>query len=439
MATTTGISQPVVLEGQQQNYTVAMAVVTMLFFMWGFLTCLNDILVPHFKIIFDLNYTQVMLIQFTFFAAYFIMSIPSGKIVALIGYKKGIVLGLVTAGIGALLFYPAAGIPSYPLFLTALFVLAAGITMLQVTANPYVAVLGRPQTASSRLNLTQGFNSLGHTLGPVFGGIFILAGASLTQDQVRILPTDQQIAYRLQEAGYVQGPYLFLAATLFLLAVVMWLFKLPVIATVEDHHAKSARLRDALKHRHLVLGAIGIFLYVGAEVSIGSFLVNFFGEKEIAGLTPQVAASYVSYYWGAAMVGRFIGSALLQKLDPRKMLAIVASIASLLVVITILASGPLAMWTIIAVGFFNSVMFPIIFTLGVDGLGKLTSQGSSLLVMAIVGGAIVPVIQGAFADTIGIHTAFIIPALCYLYVVFYGLKGSKHNLAPEIHPSPVEA
>lgn len=434
------MNQSVVVDTNQQSYTMAMAVVTMLFFMWGFLTCLNDILVPHFKIIFDLNYTQVMLIQFTFFAAYFIMSIPSGKIVARIGYKKGVVVGLITSGVGALLFYPAAGIPSYPLFLSALFVLAAGITMLQVTANPYVAVLGRPQTASSRLNLTQGFNSLGHTLGPVFGGIFILAGASLTQEQVRILPTDQQIAYRLQEAGYVQGPYLFLAATLFALAVVMALFKLPVIATVEDHHAKSARLRDALKHRHLVLGAIGIFLYVGAEVSIGSFLVNFFGEPDVAGLAPAVAASYVSYYWGAAMVGRFIGSALLQKLNPRKMLAVVASIASLLVVVTILSSGHMAMWTIILVGLFNSVMFPIIFTLGIDGLGKLTSQGSSVLVMAIVGGAIVPVIQGAFADAIGIHTAFFIPALCYLYVLFYGLKGSKHNLVtPEATPIPVEA
>jgi MFS transporter, FHS family, L-fucose permease len=439
MATTPSMNQPVALDSKQQSYTMAMAVVTMLFFMWGFLTCLNDILVPHFKIIFDLNYTQVMLIQFTFFAAYFIMSIPSGKIVARIGYKKGIVVGLVTSGIGALLFYPAAGIPSYPLFLTALFVLAAGITMLQVTANPYVAVLGRPQTASSRLNLTQGFNSLGHTLGPVFGGIFILAGAFLTQEQVRLLPSDQQIAYRLQEAGYVQGPYLFLAATLFVLAVVMGLFKLPVIATVEDHHAKSARLRDALKHKHLVLGVIGIFLYVGAEVSIGSFLVNFFGEKDIAGMTPQEGAKYVSFYWGAAMVGRFIGSALLQKLDPRKMLGVVASIAALLVVVTILSTGHVAMWTIISVGLFNSVMFPIIFTLGVDGLGKLTSQGSSLLVMGIVGGAIVPVIQGAFADAIGIHTAFFIPVLCYLYVVFYGLKGSKHNLSSEVLPTPVEA
>ena len=413
---------------QSGSYGPAMAVVTLLFFMWGFLTCLNDILVPHFKIIFDLNYAQVMFIQLAFFAAYFVMSIPSGKIVARIGYKRGIVAGLLTSALGALLFYPAAGIPSYPLFLAALFILASGITMLQVTANPYVAVLGPPRTASSRLNLTQGFNSLGHTLGPVFGGIFILAGAFLTQEQVRLLPSAEQAAYRLQEAGYVQGPYIGLAATLAVLAIVMGAFKLPVIATVEDSSAKSARLRDALAHRHLVLGALAIFLYVGAEVAIGSFLVNFFSERSIGALSPAVAASYVSYYWGSAMVGRFIGSALLQKLNPRVMLAVAASVASALVLVTIASSGHTAMWTIIAVGFFNSVMFPIIFTLGVDGLGNLTSQGSSVLVMAIVGGAVIPVLQGVLADAVGIHVAFILPAVCYLYVVYYGLRGSRHSL-----------
>jgi len=414
--------------GGGQSYGMAMAVVTLLFFMWGFLTCLNDILVPHFKIIFDLNYTQVMFLQLSFFAAYFVMSIPSGRVVARIGYKRGIVVGLLVSALGALLFYPAAAIPSYPLFLAGLFILASGITLLQVTANPYVAVLGPPRTASSRLNLTQGVNSLGHVLGPVFGGIFILAGASLNQEQVRLLPSQAQAAYRLQEAGYVQGPYIGLAVTLAVLAIVMGVFKLPVIATVEDSSAKSARLRDALSHRHLVLGALAIFLYVGAEVSIGSFLVNFFGEPSIAALAPAVAASYVSYYWGAAMVGRFIGSALLQRLNPRVVLAVAASVASALVLVTIASSGHTAMWTIIAVGFFNSVMFPIIFTLGLDGLGSLTTQGSSVLVMAIVGGAVIPVLQGVLADAIGIHVAFILPAVCYLYVVYYGLKGSRHSL-----------
>jgi MFS transporter, FHS family, L-fucose permease len=408
----------------------ALIIVTVLFFMWGFLTCLNDILVPHLKGVFDLNYTKVMLIQFSFFAAYFLMSIPAGKVIARFGYKRGIVIGLATGGIGALLFYPAAGQLSFPLFLCALFVLATGITLLQVAANPYAAVLGKPETASSRLNFAQAVNSLGHTTAPAIGGLLILgAAATLTVEQLAAMPDADKLAYKLSKAASVQTPYLVLAAALFLLAVIMWMLKLPVISTVEDHHAKSAKLRDALKHRHLRLAAGGIFLYVGAEVSIGSFLVNFMGQPEIAGLKETVAASFVSYYWGSAMVGRFIGSAILQKLKPRMVLAVAACIASLLVFATIIFSGNVAMFTILAVGFFNSVMFPIIFTLGIEDLGKLTSQGSSVLVMAIVGGAIIPVLQGALADTIGIHHAFILPALCYLYIVYYALKGSVHKPA----------
>ena len=407
---------------QGGNFRVPLAIVTMLFFMWGFLTCLNDILVPHLKAVFDLNYTQVMLIQFTFFTAYFIMSIPSGKIINILGYQKGIVIGLITAGVGTFLFYPAAAVPSYPLFLTALFVLASGITLLQVAANPYVAVLGKPETASSRLNLTQAFNSLGTTIAPYFGGLFILTTTMLSLEDMRALSPDELQAYRLIEASSVQTPYIFLGITLMVLAFAMAKFKLPVIASVEDHHAKAAKLADALKHRHLVLGAVGIFLYVGAEVSIGSFLV----EPDIAGLKEAAAAGFVSYYWGGAMIGRFVGSALLQKMNPGKLLGVFAMITSGLVLTTVLTTGSVAMWTILSVGLFNSIMFPTIFTLGIDGLGKLTSQGSSVLIMAIVGGAIIPVAQGALADTIGIHTAFILPAICYLYIVYYGFVGSKH-------------
>ncbi len=397
---------------QGGNFRVPLAVVTMLFFMWGFLTCLNDILIPHLKGVFDLNYTQVMLIQFTFFTAYFIMSIPSGKIINLLGYQNGIVIGLVTAGVGAFLFYPAASVPSYPLFLTALFVLASGITLLQVAANPYVAVLGKPETASSRLNLTQAFNSLGTTVAPFFGGLLILNGSGILTPQA--------------EAASVKMPYIGLGIALMVLAFAMAKFKLPVIATVEDHHAKAGKLKDALKHRHLVLGTGAIFLYVGAEVSIGSFLVNFMGQPEIAGLQEAAAAGFVSYYWGGAMVGRFVGSALLQKVNAGKLLGIFALVASALVFATVLTTGYVAMWTILCVGLFNSIMFPTIFTLGIDGLGKLTSQGSSVLIMAIVGGAIIPLAQGALADTYGIQHAFILPALCYLYIVYYGFKGSRH-------------
>ncbi len=395
------------------DFRVPLAVVTMLFFMWGFLTCLNDILIPHLKAVFDLNYTQIMLIQFTFFGAYFIMSIPSGAIIAKVGYKSGIVVGLLTAGAGALMFYPAASLISYPLFLSALFVLASGITLLQVAANPYVAVLGKPETASSRLNLTQAFNSLGTTVAPYFGGVLILSTATGLTPQ--------------QEAEMVQMPYVGLAVALALLAVVIWKSHLPVIATVEDHHAKAGKLSDAMKHRHLVLGAVGIFVYVGAEVSIGSFLVNFLEHPEIAGLAPATAAGFVSYYWGGAMVGRFIGSALLQKINAGKLLALFALIAGALVMTTVFTTGQFAMWTILSVGLFNSIMFPTIFTLGIDGLGKLTSQGSSILIMAIVGGAIIPVAQGALADTFGVQQAFVLPAICYLYIMYYGWKGHKHS------------
>ena len=397
---------------QGGNYKVPLAVVTMLFFMWGFLTCLNDILIPHLKGVFDLNYTQIMLIQFTFFGAYFIMSIPSGSIIAKVGYQKGIVIGLLTSAVGALLFYPAASAISYPLFLTALFVLASGITLLQVAANPYVAVLGKPETASSRLNLTQAFNSLGTTVAPYFGGVLILSSVAGLSAR--------------EEAAMVQMPYVGLAIALAVLAVVIWKSNLPVIASVEDHHAKAGKLTDALKYRHLVLGAVGIFVYVGAEVSIGSFLVNFLGQPEIAGLPEATAAGFVSYYWGGAMIGRFVGSALLQKVNAGKLLGVFALIASGLVTATIVTTGSTAMWMILSVGLFNSIMFPTIFTLGIDGLGKLTSQGSSILIMAIVGGALIPLAQGAMADSYGIQTAFIIPAVCYLYIVFYGFIGSRH-------------
>jgi len=422
-------SSPAPSDSSAPSYTTPLVVVTLLFFMWGFLTCLNDILIPHLKALFDLTYTQSALIQFTFFTAYFVMSIPSGKIISRFGYQKGIVVGLLTAGVGALLFYPAASVPSYPLFLLALFVLASGITLLQVAANPYVAVLGRPETASSRLNLTQAFNSLGTTLAPYFGALFILSGTMLSSDAMSKLDPAKLQAYRLAEAASVQMPYLALGLALGVLALAMAKFKLPVIASVEDPEAKAVKLSEAFKHKHLVLGALAIFVYVGAEVSVGSFLVNFLGQPDIAGLKESAAAGFVTYYWGGAMLGRFVGSALMQKIQPGKLLGVFALVASGLVFATTLLTGQVAMWTILAVGLFNSIMFPTIFTLGINGLGKVTSQGSSLLVMAIVGGAIIPLGQGALADTIGIHTAFVLPAICYLYIAYYGFVGSKPKAA----------
>jgi len=408
------------------SYSVPLAVVTTLFFMWGFLTCLNDILVPHLKPIFDLNYAQIMLIQFAFFGAYFLFSIPSAKIIDWIGYQKSMVLGLLTMGLGAFLFVPAASVPSFPLFLIALIVLAAGITCLQVAANPYVTVLGQPQTASSRLNLTQAFNSLGTFLAPFFGGLFILSAAPKTIEEIRAMAPDALQAYRLHEAATVKLPYIGLGIALVLLAIAIGSFNLPKIPHAQ--HKVGEKMSDSIwRHRNLILGAIGIFVYVGAEVSIGSFLVNYFSQPEIGGLTEKVAASFVALYWGGAMVGRFIGSGLLQKVKTGHLLGICAVCAASLVTISMLTSGHFAMWSIILVGFFNSIMFPSIFTLGVAELGPLTGDGSGIMIMAIVGGAIIPLAQGAVADRIGIHHAFFLPVICYLYILYFALIGSKPN------------
>jgi FHS family L-fucose permease-like MFS transporter len=413
-------------EGGSSSYAGPLAVVTTLFFMWGFLTCLNDILVPHLKPIFDLNYTRVMLIQFAFFGAYFLFSIPSAWIIDWIGYQRSMVAGLLTMGVGAFLFVPAASAPSYPLFLFALIVLAAGITCLQVAANPYVTVLGKSGTASSRLNLTQAFNSLGTFLAPFFGSLFILSTAPKTMEEIRALAPDALQAYRLHEAATVKTPYVGLGIALVVLAIAIGSFKLPKIEHAQ--HKVGERVNDSIwRHPNLIFGAISIFVYVGAEVSIGSFLVNYFSQPDIGAMTEKAAASFVAFYWGGAMVGRFIGSGLLQKMRTGRLLGICSVCAAALVTISMLSTGHFAMWSIILVGFFNSIMFPSIFTLGVAELGPLTGDGSGVMIMAIVGGALIPVAQGAIADRIGIHHAFFLPIICYLYILFFARSGSKPN------------
>jgi len=410
---------------QAQSYTRPLAVVTTLFFMWGFLTCLNDILVPHLKSIFDLSYARVMLIQFAFFSGYFLFSLPWSRVVNRIGYQRTMVVGLLTMAFGAFLFLPAASAASYSMFLTALLVLAAGITGLQVAANPYVDLLGKPETASSRLDLTQAFNSLGTTIAPKIGGLLILSAAPLAVEQLRQLSPQALLAYRIQQAASVKMPYTVIGVTLVLLAAIIGSFKLP---KVEAESVSEGKLHDSIwKHRNLILGAIGIFTYVGAEVSIGSFLVNYFGLPEIAGFTAKTAAGFVSFYWGGAMIGRFLGAPLLRRFKPGNLLALFAVSAASLVTASMLLNGHTAMWVILAVGFFNSIMFPTIFSLGVAELGPLTGSGSGLMNMAIVGGAILPVVQGVIADHVGVHHAFVLPVICYLYILFYGLSGSKPN------------
>ena len=423
--TNAGGTQSIAAVSAIPDYSRPLAVVTTLFFMWGFLTSLNDILVPHMKSIFELSYARVMLVQFAFFSAYFLFSVPWSKIVNRIGYQRTMVAGLLTMAVGALLFVPAASVVSYPLFLTALLVLAAGITGLQVSANPYVDLLGKPETASSRLDLTQAFNSLGTTIAPKIGGLLILSAAPLAVEQLRQLAPQALHAYRVQEAASVKMPYTVISVALVLLAILIGTFKLPKIETAAD---PGEKVKDSIwKHRNLLLGAVGIFAYVGAEVSIGSFLVNYFGLPEIAGFSAKTAAGFVSFYWGGSMIGRFLGAPLLRRIKAGRLLALCALCATALITASMILGGHTAMWTILAVGLFNSIMFPTIFSLGVAELGPLTGNASGVMNMAIVGGAILPVIQGTIADQVGLHHAFILPVICYLYILYYALIGSKPN------------
>jgi MFS transporter, FHS family, L-fucose permease len=397
---------------------VGLTTITTLFFMWGFITALNDILIPHLKAVFQLSYLGSSLIQFTFFGAYFVMSLPAGKIIAQLGYRGGVIVGLVTAATGTLLFLPAASFLSYNFFLGALFILATGITILQVAANPYVSAMGKPEGASSRLNLAQAFNSLGTTLAPWLGGWLILASVKSTA------ATDAA-----SQAATVKLPYLGLTVILLVMAAAIALIKLPRLSNVEEASADHATFGEALKRTQLSLGTIGIFLYVGAEVSIGSYLINFMGDPNIAGLEKSTAAYYVPFYWGCAMVGRFIGSAITSVVSPNRVLAVAAALAGTLCMVGFISSGYLAMWAVLAIGLFNSVMFPTIFTLGIAELGHFTGRGSSLLIMAIVGGAIIPVAMGYAADQWGVHHSLFIPALCYVFIVYYGLAGYRPRAA----------
>jgi glucose/galactose transporter WARNING len=399
----------------QQNHTPALVVLTTLFFMMGFITCMNDILIPHLKDIFDLTYVQAMLIQFCFFTAYAIMSIPMGYLVGKIGYKNGVISGFVLTAIGCLLFYPAAGSHSYATFLGALFILASGVTLLQVAGNPYVTLLSKPGKESATLTLVQAFNSLGTTIAPQIGAFLILADAT-------------QTVSKAEQISSVQIPYLGLAGLLIILAVFVKMIRLPdanKIAEEESEHNHDGK-HSVWQYRHLVFGAAGIFCYVGAEVSIGSLLVSVLGY--LKGLDHASAAKYLSFYWGGAMVGRFLGSAIMAKIAPNRYLAFNATAAVALLGVAMLAgkaSADIAMWALLAIGFFNSIMFPTIFSLATKGLGRFTSSASGVLCTAIVGGAVVPVVQGWAADAYGLMISFVVSAICYVYIVFFAIKGYK--------------
>ncbi len=401
---------------QTGSYTSALSAVTTLFFLWGFITCLNDILIPYLKAIFQLSFTQANLINLCFFGAYFLMSIPSGKLVARLGYKRGMLLGFVVAAIGAFLFYPAAELRTYGLFLGALFVLASGITLLQVAANPYVAILGPPQSASARLTLTQAFNSLGTTLAPLLGSALILS---------QLPKLDAAVPAAAIDVRAVQIPYLVIGGTLLLISLLLSRVHLPTLEhTVEDRSA-DANQQSIWRHRHLVLGVVGIFAYVGAEVAIGSHIVSYVALPDVLGLDPKAAGDQVAFYWGAAMIGRFAGAYLLNKFAPTKLLAFNAVGAVVLVLISINTTGMVAMWSLLAVGLMNSLMYPTIFTLAMAGLGRQTEEGSGLLCTAIVGGALIPMLFGFIADQSTMRMALLLPVVCYVYIMWYGLRGSR--------------
>ena len=426
MAVGTASSSSVSVQGERsESYVLPMVLMVSLYFSIGFITALNDILIPHFKLLFSLDNVHALLVQFCFFGAYFVMSLPSGKIVSRIGYKPGIIVALCTMGVGLLLFVPASIVISYPIFLFALFVVGSGLALLQVAINPYVGALGKPESAAARLNLCGGLNSLATTIAPKVGAafIFIAAGASAAE-----------------LARSVRVPYVILAAFTFLVAIVTYFVHLPEL--IEKPAEGSNDGGSAWQFVHLRFGAVAIFTYVGAEVAIGSILINFLGQPLMGGLSHAAAAGYVSLYWGGAMVGRFVGAYALIYIRAERALAAVAASALILVAATIFGHGHVAVWAIVSCGLFNSVMWPCIFPLSLKGLGRFTGQGSGILVTMIVGGAVIPVAQGWLADMFGYQPSFFIVLLCYAYLIYFALSGYKvrqprYDSLPDYVP-PVE-
>jgi FHS family L-fucose permease-like MFS transporter len=432
---------------QPKSYRSSFILLTTLFFLWGFITVLVDSLIPRLRELFTLSYFQAGLVQFAFFGAYFLLSIPASYILSKIGYKKGIILGLLTMAIGCLLFYPAASYRVFGVFMLAYFILAGGMTILQVAANPFVAVLGSEDGASSRLNLSQAFNSLGTAIAPAVGALFILSDTIKTEDEIASLTDVAKETYLASEASAVQMPFLGLALFIGFIAIIFLFAKLPKMMS----ETATGTYAEAFQNKNLMLGVLGIFFYVGAEVAIGSYLVNYFLDmnlvdvikengfmKSIAegilnsGLTENdnkaIVGVFVTFYWSGAMIGRFVGSYLTRIMKPGKVLGIFATIAIMLILISISTTGLVSMWSILAVGLFNSIMFPTIFTISIDGIGELKPKGSGLLCMAIVGGALIPPLYGYLTDQIGFKTALFFIITCYAYILWFGYRNSKKSV-----------
>ena len=427
------------MNNSSEKHNKAFAILTSLFFMWGLITVLVDSLIPRLKEIFSIGNFEAGLVQFAFFIAYGIVSIPAGFLLKKTGYKKGIIIGLITMGVGCLLFYPAAELRIFPLFMVGYFTLASGMTILQVAANPYVTVLGDPKGASSRLNLSQAFNSLGTSIAPILGAIFILSDNILSPDEINLLSETERVAYYAKEASAVQSPFLILAFLLIILGVFVLFSKLPKILSANS----SGSYFEVIKDKTLSLGALGIFVYVGVEVAIGSYLTLYFMDM---GLVESVKSSeimctifsfvhssdinivddkavvgaFVVFYWSGAMIGRSVGTFLTKKYNPSNILSLFALGAILMVLVSMNTTGFIAMWSIISVGLFNSIMFPTIFAISIQNLGDLKPLGSGILCTAICGGAFISPFYGFLADNIGFKMAFILALICYGYILFFG-------------------
>ena len=432
---------------ETKSYRSSFILLTTLFFLWGFITVLVDSLIPRLRELFTLSYFQAGMVQFAFFGAYFLLSIPASYILSKIGYKKGIILGLLTMALGCLLFYPAASYRIFGIFMLAYFILAGGMTILQVAANPYVAVLGSENGASSRLNLSQAFNSLGTAIAPAIGALLILSDTIKSKTEIAALTQTAKESYLASEAAAVQTPFLGLALFILLIAGIFFFAKLPKLI----NQTSIGSYADVFKKKNLILGVLGIFFYVGAEVAIGSYLVNYFLDMNLVDLIKEnkimksiaegilnsgladndnkaIVGVFVTFYWSGAMIGRFIGAYLTKILKPGKVLGLFASMAILLIIVSISSTGLLSMWSILAVGLFNSIMFPTIFTLAINGIGELKPKASGLLCTAIFGGAIISPLYGFLTDSIGFKLALVFIILCYGYILYYGIRNSKQSL-----------
>jgi MFS transporter, FHS family, L-fucose permease len=404
------------------GYGRTLVLLASLFFMWGFITVINNTLLPHLRSVFELNYTQTTLIESVWFIAYFVASMPSAFLIERVGYKKAIIIGLLIMAAGSLGMVPAARMPSYEVTLVALFVIACGIALLQVAANPYVAVIGPPETSESRLTLVQAFNSMGTFFAPYFGGYLIL---SRTVSGTTMEGTAVSLQQRMADAQATQLPYVLVAVVLVVLALVISRAKLPTLG--EDTQRANAQQRKHLSlwnHRNLVFGVPAIFIYLIAEIGVANLFINFVSQPKIGNMTHANAANYLILLWGGMMVGRFAGAFLMRSIPAGKVLAAFALAALVVMLAAATLHGPVAMWALILVGLCHSIMFPTIFALGIKDLGPLTEEGSGLLITAIAGGALV-VVQGWLADSYGLQNSFFLTAACELYVLWYAIWGSK--------------